>query len=110
MLFQQTLETLHRLKLSGLAEALRQQQDDATFREMTFEDRLGLAVDREAIEQDSRRLATRLRKAHLRQDAVIEDLDFRTMRGLDRNQIHTLGSCAWVRHHEKSPDCCSASI
>lgn len=100
MLFQQTLETLHRLKLSAMAEALRQQQDDATFREMSFEDRLGLAVDREAVAQDSRRLAMRLRRSHLRQDAVIEDVDLRAARGLDRSQIHHLASCAWVRHHE----------
>jgi len=35
-------------------------------------------VDREAAERDAKRLATRLKFAALRQNAVVEDVDLRT--------------------------------
>lgn len=100
MLLQQTLDALHRLNLKGMAEALRQQQEDELYRDMTFEDRLGLLVDRESVEQGNRRLAARLKRARLRQDSVIEDLDFRAARGLDRSLVAELASCAWIRRHD----------
>ncbi len=43
--------------------------------ELTFEDRLGLLVDREADWRDSRRLATRLKAAKLRHQATVEEID-----------------------------------
>ena len=50
----------------------------------TFDERLGLLVDREAVERESKRLVTRLKFANLRQNATIEDLDTRAARGLDK--------------------------
>ena len=41
-------------------------------------------VDRETSERESRRLVSRLRFAGLRQNAVIEDIDLRAPRGLDK--------------------------
>jgi len=99
MLLQPTIETLHRLKLSGMVQALTDQENDPRTRELSFEERLGLLVDREAAEQDSRRLNRRLRQARLRQPATFEDIDLRTPRGLSRAMIHDLGSCRWVRDH-----------
>jgi hypothetical protein len=48
---------------------------------LTFEERLGLLVDRELTERENRRLTTRLRQAKLRQTACIEDIDYRHPRG-----------------------------
>jgi len=49
---------------------------------LSFDERFGLLVDREAEARDSRRLALRLKAAKPRQEATVEDLDFRTPRGL----------------------------
>lgn len=84
MLYQQTIESLHKLKLTGMINALKEQQQNRQFKEMPFEDRFGMIVDREFNEQENKRLDLRLRKAKLRQTAVIEDIDFRTARGLDK--------------------------
>jgi len=43
----------------------------------------------------SRRLALRLRAAKLRQEATVEDIDFRTPRGLDRSVILDLAQAGW---------------
>jgi DNA replication protein DnaC len=59
-----------------------------------------LLVDREAVDRESRRLTTRLRKAKLRQNACIEDIDFRQPRGLDKSLITRLADCQWIKNHQ----------
>lgn len=100
MLYQQTIESLHKLKLSGMINALKEQQQNRQFKEMSFEDRFGMLVDKELNEQENRRLDIRLRQAKLRQTAAIEDVDFRTARGLDKSLILELATCDWLREHQ----------
>ena len=67
---------------------------------LSFEERLGLLVDREWTERENRRLAGRLAKARLRQAAALEDVDWRTPRGLDKSVVLALGSCQWIAQHQ----------
>jgi hypothetical protein len=48
MLITPTVDKLHALGLGGMARALVEQLDSAEYRALSFEDRLGLLVDREA--------------------------------------------------------------
>ncbi len=98
MLTHPTVAKLHAMSLAGMAKTLSEQaQTPELYAQMSFEERLGLLVDREMTEQDNRRLANRLKSAKLRQSACLEDLDFRTPRGLDRSVIQQLSTCHWVR-------------
>ncbi len=99
MLNHPTLEKLTELRLSGMKEALVEQQDMADIEELEFEERLGLLVDREITVREDRRLKNRLRNARLRQQAAIEDLDYQHPRGLDKSLMRDLGSCQWIRKH-----------
>ena len=45
MLNQQTMEKLHALRLTGMAEAYRRQMEDAEMAGLSFEERFGLMVD-----------------------------------------------------------------
>jgi len=67
---------------------------------LDFEERFGLLLDREATERANRRLAMRLRFARLRQQACVEDIDFRSPRGLDKSLLLALADCRWVDHHD----------
>ena len=100
MLHHPTLQKLEELRLVGMAAALRDQLDMPDIESLSFEERIGLLVDREATERDDRRLKTRLRKAKLRQTASVEDLDYRSGRGLDKKVILHLSGCDWVRRHQ----------
>lgn len=100
MLNHPTLQKLEELRLVGMTAALRDQLEMPDVEALTFEERLGLLVDREATERDDRRLKARLRKAKLRQTASVEDLDFRPGRGLDKKVILHLAGCDWVRRHQ----------
>ena len=99
MLIHPTAERLRALGLAAMADALVELQNAPDAAELTREDWLGLLVDREATSRENKRLARRLREARLRQSAVVEDVDFRAPRGLDRALFQKLASCAWVRDH-----------
>lgn len=98
VLTTQTIEGLYALKLPAMAAGLAEQQGSATYDGLSFEERLGLLVDKELTERESRRLERYLKQAHLRTNAVIEDVDFRAQRGIDRATLLSLAECAWVRN------------
>ena len=100
MLNHPTLEKLAALKLSGMLKALEEQMQMSEAAALSFEERLGLLVDREWTERENRRLAGRLLKARLRQAAALEDVDWRTPRGLDKSVVLALGSCQWISQHQ----------
>src|SRR5215210_6551623 len=100
MLLNQTLDKLDALGLFGMAMGVREQLESTQYAHLSFEERLGVLVDREAEARDSRRLALRLRAAKLRQEATVEDLDFRAPRGLDKTMILNLAQAGWVAAHQ----------
>jgi DNA replication protein DnaC len=44
-------------------------------------------------------MTSRLRRAKLRHAAILEDLDYRNSRGLDKGLIQSLAGCQWVKDH-----------
>ncbi len=100
MLAHPTSDRLLALGLTGMARALDEQRRIPACDAMSFEERLGLLVDREAAERDSRRLATRLKFAALRHAACVEDADLRTPRGLDRAVFAHLADGGWIGRAE----------
>ena len=99
MLTHPTVDKLHPLRCAGMAKALAEQFASHEVRNLTFEERLGLLVDRELTERHSRQLTNRLRRAKLRHAACIEDIDFRQPRGLDKALVLSLADGRWVREH-----------
>lgn len=97
MLIQPTLELLRRMKLQGMADALKLQAEQPQLHQLSFEDRLALLVDAERAHRDQSRIKRLLRQAQFRQQASLEDLDWRAGRGLDRSLMATLASCDWIR-------------
>ena len=99
MLKHPTLDKLHTLKLTGMAAALADQSATPDITDLSFEERLGLLVDREMTERDNRRMTSRLRRARLRHTAILEDIDYRNSRGLDKGLVQSLAGCQWVKEH-----------
>lgn len=99
MLHHPTIDKLHALRLPGMAKALAHQSAIPDMAALTFEERLGLLLDQEATYRDGKRLTTRLRLATLRQNACLEDVDYRHPRGLDKSTMAKLATGAWLREH-----------
>ena len=100
MLVHPTIERLHALGLSAMADAFVELQNTRDAAELSREDWLGLLLDREVTHRENRKLTRRLRAARLRQAAVVEDVDFRAPRGLDRGLFQKLATCHWIRDHQ----------
>jgi len=95
-----TLQQLHSLRLTGMAEALSQQIDQPnTFEELGFRERLSLLVNSEATCRDNRKITRLLKQARLRLNAQPADIDYRAQRGLHRDTIAQLLQLDWIRQH-----------
>jgi len=99
MLIHPTLDHLRTLRLTGMAKALEEQMQMPDIDSLSFEQRLGLMVDREVTDRENRHLQTRLKKARLRQSASVEDVDYHSSRGIDKALIAKLQSCHWIKEH-----------
>src|SRR6266704_6813253 len=99
MLINQTLDKLEALGLFGMGLGVREQLESSQYLSLSFDERLGLLIDREVEARDSRRLALRLKAAKLRQEATVEDINFRTPRGIDKTVILNLAQAGWVAAH-----------
>jgi DNA replication protein DnaC len=101
MLTQPTIDKLLAMRLRGMAEAFREQQESADSQRLSFEERLGLLIDRQWSWRQNRALERRLRNGRLQGPCCVEDIDYRTPRGLDRQVVRSLTQeSAWVREHQ----------
>ena len=99
MLRQETLEKMNAMKLFGMVESFETQLSSSDYAELSFEERVGLMVDTEWTAREQRKLSRRLRGAKLKYPASLENVNFRAPRGLNRQQVLSLGSCGWIAEH-----------
>jgi DNA replication protein DnaC len=100
LLTHPTLDQLNQLGLPGMAQAFAELEACGDAATLSHADWLGLLLDREVTHRRDKRLAARLRYARLRQHAVIEDVDYRTPRSLDRALFQKLASGEWIDAHD----------
>jgi transposase/DNA replication protein DnaC len=101
MLQEPMMEKLTAMRLLGMVDALKAQEQDPGSRELSFLERLGLLVDQQWTWRENQALARRLYVAKLKGGACVEDIDYRTSRGLDKSVIRALAQkSAWVTNHE----------
>jgi len=99
MLNHPTLDKLKTLKLNGMVQGLLNQEQHPAIDQMSFEERLGLLVDREMTDRLDRRLKNRLHQARLKQNACLEDVNYQANRGLDKALLQSLQDCQWIKKH-----------
>ena len=97
MLTVPTADKLRTLKLYGMLKAFEEQTASSDYSDLSFEERMGLITDREITEKENRRLSTRLRQAKLRQQACMENINYRQPRGLDKSLMKSLAQCTWIK-------------
>jgi DNA replication protein DnaC len=97
MLNEQTIEKLYTMKLNGMAEAFKGQLQQPDLTDLSFEERFALMVDQQWTWKEDRRMRRLLSQAKLKIHACIEDIDFRSPRGLKKSTILQLAPCDWLR-------------
>ena len=97
MLTENTVTKLYEMKLSVMAQKLKDQLSDNTLSTLSFEDRVGLMVDAEWAARKSNRMTRLIKNANFSiTEASIEDIDYRLSRKLDKAQIIRLGTCETI--------------
>ncbi|MGI6328045.1 MAG: IS21-like element helper ATPase IstB [Dethiobacteria bacterium] len=92
-----TVNKLHEMRLSAMAEAFQRQLTEAKYQELSFEERVGIMVDSEWTRRKSNRLMRLIKKAEFRYPhASIEDIEYHADRKLDKTQIIRLASCTYI--------------
>lgn len=100
MLNQQTIEKLHLMKLAGMAAALQEQSAQPDMDRLSFEERFGLIVDRQWTWKEDCRMQRYLKNARLKMNACVEDIDYKSPRGIDQSVMMKLIACEWIKKHQ----------
>ena len=98
MLNEQTLEKLYAMKLNGMADAFKDQLQQPNVAELCFEERFGLLVDYHWSWTEERRMKRLLSNAKLKINGCVEDIDFKTPRGINKSVILHLANCEWIKN------------
>ena len=99
VLNQQTMSILHSLKLFGMARSLEERLADPKQAALSHAEFVGLLVQDEKVHRDNLRLRRLLKKAKLRQEAAIEDIDYQVSRGLSQQVMLELANPQWIPAH-----------
>jgi DNA replication protein DnaC len=100
VLIEETIQKLIAMKMPSMAEATREVLQSSPSHQMSFEEKLGLVVDREWSNRDNRRIARRLKEAKLGVSASIEAIDCDATRGLDKALVRQLMTCQWAKQKQ----------
>jgi DNA replication protein DnaC len=99
MLIEQAYEKMNAMKLFGMRDALSEQLELSSYDSLSFEERMGMLIDREWTDRENRKLERRMKAARLKIPASMEDIDYRASRGLDASLMRSLADCRWVPSH-----------
>ena len=98
MIDQVTINKLHEMKLSSMAEAFRNQMQDQSYDGLTFQERFGLIVDMEWSKRKNNRLARLIQNAGFSETgACLENIEYSADRKLDKSQISSLATCNYIQ-------------
>jgi DNA replication protein DnaC len=100
MLNQQTLDKLYIMKLLGMADGFKEQLQQPSFQDLSFDQRFGMLVDGQWTWKENKRLKRLLKEAKLKLQASVEDIDYKTSRGIEKSVLINLTSCNWIRNHQ----------
>lgn len=100
MIIHPVIENLKKLRLAGAAEALEIQLKNPNSEHLLFEERLALLIDNELLLRENKRLHNRLKKAKFKQNACLQDIDYRSPRGLDKRHFMSFENCQWITTHK----------
>jgi DNA replication protein DnaC len=89
-----TVLKLRDLKLKVMADMM--DESDASLRELSFEERIGIMVEKEWLSKKNSKIKRYLRSATLGLNACLEDIDYAADRTIDKKTIQTLSTCAFL--------------
>lgn len=94
MLNNATIDKLLNMRLKVMADAYIVQEQDPSYREMDFSERLAMLVDAQYNQRRDNRMKRLVKDAALDQpDACVMNIDYHSGRNLNRRTIQKLSTC-----------------
>lgn len=101
MLSTNTVMKMENMKLHGMAKCFQDIIAKPEHSQLSHEEFTGFLIDAEETARDSRRLKRLLQYAHFKQQACLEDIDYKIPRqGLHKKIILELGTCKWIHNYQ----------
>ena len=97
---EQTLTKLNTMKLTGMSRSFRSTFETGAFNQYTNDEFIAMLVDAECDERENRKLGRALQSAKFRYKASIEQVNYENDRGINRNQVHRLADCEFIKRKE----------
>jgi DNA replication protein DnaC len=97
MVNEATINKLHDMKLSAMAEAYRQQMKESAMNGLAFSERFGILVDHEWDTRKNNRLKRLIHRADFPiSGACMEDIEYRNDRKLSKEHLLQLATCSYI--------------
>lgn len=97
MINHPTIDKLHAMRLSAMADSFRSQDGDPSYEALSFNDRFGILVDSEYQKRRTSKLQKSIKMATFRYpDACVENIEYHADRQLDKSQILQLSTCRYI--------------
>lgn len=91
-----TLQKLEEMRLSGFVRAYKEMVETGRNKDFTTDQVISFLVQSEWDDRYNRKLQRLTTRARFRYQANVEQIDYTSKRGLDKNQVLQLSSCNWI--------------
>ncbi len=95
-----TLDKLRNMRLLGMHGALKTSLEANTTENLTADEMAAFLANSEWDDRQNRSIDRSMKNARFRYRATIEQLDFNTKRGMDKNTIHRLADAGFIKRNE----------
>jgi len=96
----QTIERLRNMRINAMAEMHRQHLKDNLYTDATADEYLSILTDHEWEVRQNKRIDRLMKQAGFRQKASIAEVDFTSIRNLEKNMFNRLASLDFVPRKE----------
>lgn len=95
-----TLDKMKQMRLLGMHRAFKTSLETATTEQLTADEMTALLIDSEWDDRHNRSIERTTKNARFRYKATIEQLDYDSSRGLDKNHLHRLADGKYITENE----------
>lgn len=100
-MYTQTMNKLEAMRLRGMARSFETRRVQPDHQELSHEEFVGLLVDDEYMYRHALRQTRLLQTAKLKMpSACLEQIDYRTTRGLAKSKVTALQTTTWITEHQ----------
>ncbi len=95
-----TLDKMRRMRLLGMHRAFKTSLESSRNEKLTADEMIAMLIDSEWDDRHNRAIERTMRNARFRYKATIEQLDYSSDRGVDKNQLHRLADGEFINKNE----------